>query len=118
MSKRRLLLYLQDILDSIEKIKEYTNGLTFTEFSENEEKIDAVVRNFEIIGEAARNIPQEFADKYPDLPIEKMVSMRNKVLHEYFGVDEEIIWKTIQEDFPELKKQLLKLPELSKTGQS
>lgn len=115
MSKRGLLLYLQDILDSIRKIEEYTKGLTFAEFCKNNEKIDAVVRNFEIIGEAARNIPQEFKDKYPDLPVQKMVSMRNKILHEYFGVDEEIIWKTIQDDFPELKGQLLKLPELSKS---
>ena len=106
MSKRGLLLYLQDIIDSIEKIEEYTRGISFEEFSKNSEKIDAVVRNFEIIGEAARNISQEFIDQYPNIPREKMISMRNKILHEYFGVDTETVWKTITEDLPMLKKSL------------
>ena len=115
MSRRDSLLYLQDIVDSIEKIEEYTHGRSFEEFSSNNEKIDAVVRNFEIIGEAARYISQEFIGKYPNVPWEKMVSMRNKILHEYFGVDEEILWQTIQEDLPGLKEQLKALPAFSKS---
>ena len=71
--------------------------------------IDAVVRNLEIIGEAANNIPEETTDKYPEIPWREMISMRNKVLHEYFGVDEEILWQTITNDLPPLKKQLKNL---------
>lgn len=109
MSKRGPLLFLQDILDSISKIEDYTKGLSFEEFSKNDEKIDAVVRNLEIIGEASRNIPSDIIEKYSDIPWQKMVSMRNKVLHEYFGVDEEILWKTINEDLLPLKEQIKKL---------
>lgn len=113
MSKRAALLYLQDILTSVKNIEEYIQGLNFEEFIKDQKTIDAVVRNFEIIGEAARNIPQDLTSKYPDLPWSKMISMRNKVMHEYFGIDEEILWKTIQEDLPGLKGQLQALPELS-----
>lgn len=110
MSKREPHLYLQDILNSINKIKQYTDNVSFKEFEQNWEKIDAVVRNLEIIGEAARNLPEEIADKYPEIPWGEMISMRNKVIHEYFGVDEEILWKTLTEDLPALKKQLEDLP--------
>lgn len=113
MSKREPHLYLQDILDSIGRIGQYIKGVTLKEFQPDQEKIDAVVRNLEIIGEAANNIPEEIVEKYPEIPWNRMVSMRNKVLHEYFGVDEEILWKTITEDLPSLKKQLEDLPEIS-----
>lgn len=106
MSKRQPALYLQDIITSINKIEQYIQGLTYEAFSQNNQIIDAVVRNLEIIGEATRNIPKETLDKYADIPWEKMVSMRNKVLHEYFGVDIKILWQTIKEDLPKLKKQI------------
>lgn len=106
MSKREPKLYLQDILNSISKVEKYTRGLTYVEFSKDEKTIDAVIRNFEVIGEAARYVPKEIIAQYPDVPWEKMSSMRNKVLHEYFGVDLEILWQTIQEDLPELNKQI------------
>lgn len=111
MSKREPNLYLRDILDSINKIEKYIKGFSFEEFSNNNEKIDAVVRNLEIIGEAARNIPKDITDKYPKIPWEKMVSTRNKVLHEYSGVDEEILWQTITEDLLPVKNQLQKVLE-------
>lgn len=113
MSKRGSTLYLKDILDSISKIQEYTNGLIFDEFINNDEKIDAVVRNLEIIGEAANRLPKEIIEKHPEILWEKIISMRNKILHEYFGIDEDIIWKTINDDLPELRKQLEALPESS-----
>lgn len=109
MSKRELELYLQDILDSIGKIEKYARGLSYVEFSKDEKTIDAVVRNFEVIGEAARHVPKEIVNKYPDIPWGKMSGMRNKVLHEYFGVDLEILWQTIQEDLPGLKEQIKSL---------
>lgn len=109
MSKREFKLYLQDILDSITKIEEYIEGLSYESFGKDEKTIDAVVRNLEIIGEAARKIPSEFTAQHPDIPWEGMVSVRNKVLHEYFGVDLEILWKTIKEDLSGLKEQIKNL---------
>ena len=73
--------------------------------------IDAVVRNLMIIGEAAKNIPEEIKSKNPKIAWSEAVGMRNKVTHEYFGVDEDILWKTIKEDLPVFKKQILKLLE-------
>lgn len=109
MSKREIKLYLEDIKDSIGKIEEYTKGLDFDEFVKDTMAIDAVVRNLTIIGEAARNIPEEIKSKNPDIAWTEAISMRNKVTHEYFGVDEDILWQTIKEDLPTFKKQISKL---------
>ena len=109
MSERGAKLYLADIENALEKIATYTHDLSFEDFSLNQQVIDAVVRNFEIIGEAVRNISGEIKERHRDIPWEKMISMRNKVIHEYFGVDEEILWKTIQEDLPIFKEQIEKI---------
>ena len=109
MSERGAKLYLADIEDALGKIEKYTSGLSFEQFTSNQQVIDAVVRNFEIIGEAVKNIPSEVASAHPDIPWEKMISMRNKVIHEYFGVDDEILWKTIHEDLPMFKAQIAKM---------
>lgn len=109
MSKRGIKLYLEDIQDSIRKIEKYTRGLDFEKFSRDEEKIDAVVRNLSIIGEAVRNIPKDMKAKNPEVAWNEIKGMRNKVVHEYFGIDEEILWKTIQNDLPIFKKQIAKL---------
>lgn len=106
MSKRTAVLYFQDILTSLENIAEYTKGLDLESFKSDKKTVDAVVRNLEIIGEAAKNIPKRLRNQYSKIPWEKMVGMRNKVIHEYFGVDVEILWQTLQEDLPELKKQI------------
>lgn len=106
MSKREVKLYLEDIKSSIRKIEEYIKNLTFDEFVGNDMVIDAVVRNLSVIGEAAKNIPEELKIKYSDIPWEEISGMRNKIIHEYFGVDEEILWKTIKEDLPIFKKQI------------
>lgn len=106
MSKREYQLYIQDIFDSIEKIETYITGVSFEKFEKDDKTIDAVVRNIEIIGEAARNIPKELADKAPEIPWRRMSDTRNRVLHEYFGVNLEILWQTITEDLPPLKEQI------------
>ena len=113
MSKRLSRLYLEDILTSITRIEDYTEDLSFKSFDNDQKTIDAVVRNLEIIGEAAKNIPEDFIEEHNNLPWQEMVSMRNKVIHEYFGVDVEILWQTIHEDLPKLKGQIKTLPELS-----
>jgi uncharacterized protein with HEPN domain len=109
MSKRNLKLYLDDIRAAIKKIERYTKELSAKDFASDEKTIDAVIRNLGVIGEAANNIPSGVRSKMPDIPWRKIIAMRNKVIHEYFGVDWEILWQTIEEDLPELKKQIRKL---------
>lgn len=89
---RTYRLFLEDIHQAMGKVAEYIHGLTFTDFKKDYKTVDAVIRNFEIIGEAAKNIPEEIKSKYPDVPWDEMYLLRNKVTHEYFGVDYEIIW--------------------------
>ena len=99
-------LYLQDIVDSIEKIIKYTDNLTPEEFGINDMVIDAVVRNFEIIGEAVTHVPDDIKEKYPDVPWYKMKGMRNIMAHEYFSVDQDIVWDTARKALPSVAKQI------------
>ncbi|MCD6081228.1 MAG: DUF86 domain-containing protein [Candidatus Omnitrophica bacterium] len=109
MTKRNFKLYLKDILDAIAKIEEYTKDLSYEKFAEDNMVIDAVIRNFEIIGEASKNIPEEIKTSYPDIPWKEMAGMRDKVIHEYFGIDLDIVWKTIKARLSSLKESLLKI---------
>jgi uncharacterized protein with HEPN domain len=109
MPERGAKLYLADIELALEKIEKYTSGFSFEQFATNQQVIDAVVRNFEIIGEAGRNIPESIKASNSEVPWEKVIGMRNKVIHEYFGVDEEILWKTLKEDFPPFKLQIAEI---------
>ncbi|MBU4298867.1 DUF86 domain-containing protein [Patescibacteria group bacterium] len=106
MAKRSDELYLRDIFDSIVKIEKYLQNLNYDEFSENLMIVDAVVRNLEIIGEAAKNLSKEIKILHPEIPWKEMAGMRNKVIHEYFGVNLKIVWKTIKERLPELKTKI------------
>ena len=103
MSKRDYKLFLSDILESIKRIEEYTAGLTFEDFEKNNIVSDAVVRNLEIIGEAAKNIPSEIAQRSPLIPWKKIIGFRNIVIHAYFTVDLKNVWYIIKEQLPELK---------------
>lgn len=109
MSKRSSKLYLQDILDSLANIKEYTKELSFEGFAADQKTVDAVVRNIEIVGEATRNIPEEIKEGNPDVPWKRIMDMRNRVIHEYFGVDLEILWKTVTEDLDFLEEKVKKI---------
>lgn len=106
MSKRDPKLYLQDIEDSIAKIEAYAADFDFDEFCQDRKTIDAIVRNLEIMGEAVKNLPEEIKSKNPDIPWGEVIGMRNKATREYWGIDEEILWKTIKEDLPDFKKQI------------
>jgi len=99
-------MYLDDLLLAMNRISEYIEGLSFSSFKKDYKTVDAVIRNFEIIGEAAKNLSSEIKDKYPDVPWAEMYLMRNKILHEYFGIDYEIIWDVATIDLPENKKQI------------
>jgi uncharacterized protein with HEPN domain len=104
--------YIEHILAAIQRIRRYTHGMTESAFLENEQVQDAVLRNIEIIGEAARNIERtypEFAAEHSDVPWEDVYLMRNRISHGYFSVDLEIVWQTIQRSIPELEKQIQRL---------
>jgi len=102
-------LYVEDILKSIEKIKRYTAGMSFGDFIRDEKTIDAVLRNLEIIGEAAKNAPEEIRQKYSQIPWKEIAGMRDRLIHAYFGVDLEIVWQTIVSDLPKLEFELIKI---------
>ncbi len=105
-TQRTYIMYLEDILLSINRIVEYIDSFSFDEFKLDYKTVDAVIRNFEIIGEASKNIPPEIKDKYPEVPWAEMYLMRNKVTHEYFGVDYEIIWDIAKNHLPDNKNQI------------
>jgi len=107
MSKDRdYRLFLEDILMSIQKIEKYTANLTFETFSENDLVIDAVIRNLEIIGEAVKKLPKEIRERYSDIPWKEVAGFRDVLIHDYFGVDIVVIWRTIVEDLPFLKEHV------------
>ena len=102
MPSREWSLRAEDILEAIAKIERYTAGMTFESFKADTKTADAVIRNLEVIGEAARNIPDEVCQRFPEIPWDKMRGIRNILAHEYFGVSLPIIWQTIKADLPPL----------------
>jgi len=108
-----LTIYLAHITESISAIEEYLQGISESEFHKSRKLQDAVVRRLEIIGEAVKNIPQEYREKHSDIPWKKTAGMRDKLIHYYFGVDLNLVWKISTEILPELKKQIQNLPEVS-----
>jgi uncharacterized protein with HEPN domain len=103
---RTYIMYLEDLLHAMNRIAEYIEGMSFADFKKDYKTVDAVIRNFEIIGEAARNIPSEIKEKHAEVPWAEMYLLRNKVSHEYFGIDYEIIWDVASNYLPDNKKQI------------
>jgi uncharacterized protein with HEPN domain len=103
--------YIQDILNSIEEIENFSTGLSFNKFMRDKKTINAIIRSLEVIGEASKNIPKQIRNNHPDIPWAKMAGMRDKLIHEYFGIDLEIIWQTIKRDIPTLKPLIIKLKD-------
>lgn len=106
MSKRDTLLLLEDILAAAGKILTYTMGMSYDDFISDDKTIDAVVRNFEIIGEAANRVPEDYKLEHPEIEWRRMIGLRNRIIHEYFGIDYEIVWQIIQENIPELQERV------------
>ncbi len=104
--KRDHILYLKDILDCIDRIEEFTRGMDFDKFVEDDKTSSAVIRKIEIIGEAAKNVPETIRHTYKDVPWMDMARMRDKIIHFYFGVDHEIVWRVAKERLPEIRPQI------------
>ena len=95
--------YLKDIADAIEKVQQFVEGMDFEKFSHDSKTVFAVIRALEIIGEASKKIPEATKREYPDLPWRGMAGIRDKLIHEYFGMNLQVVWNTINEDIPKLK---------------
>lgn len=109
MSRRDEKLLLEDIRMSIEKITSYVEGYSYQDFEKDSKTIDAVVRNFEIIGEAANRLPELFKENNPDIPWFRLRGFRNRIVHDYMGIDLLIVWSIIENDLGTLLKQIGKL---------
>lgn len=100
------LAYIEHILLAISNIQEYTLNLTKADFEENKMVQDAVIRNIEIIGEATKNVSNEMKSRYYEVPWKEMAGMRDKLIHDYMGVDVAVVWRTIEIDIPQLASLL------------
>lgn len=102
-------IFLKHILESISDIETYLRDVSITDFMANKEKQDAVIRRVEIIGEAVRHLPEDFRKKYPEIPWQDIAGMRSKLIHEYFGVDYDLVWVVVKKDLPIFKEQIKEL---------
>jgi uncharacterized protein with HEPN domain len=103
------LAYIEHILDCIRKINEFSKGLSLNEFKTNELVQDAIIRNIEIIGEASKKISKETKQTYYKIPWKEIAGMRDKLVHDYLGVDTIVVWKTIHQDIPTLENLITEI---------
>lgn len=111
MTEKEDFVFIKHILESIEAIEEFSKDLILEELSRNRLKKSAIIREIEVIGEAAKNISNDFTKKYPEIPWKNIIGTRDIMAHKYFGVNIEVVWKIITQDIPQLKKQVLKIKE-------
>lgn len=109
MSRRDTQLLIEDILEAANRILTYTSGLTFEDFTADQKTVDAVARNFEIIGEASSRLPEEFKIKHSDINWIRITGLRNRIIHEYFGVDYALVWRIKLDYIPQLISTLEKI---------
>lgn len=101
--------YLEDILQAIEKAEQFISSMDFQEFEKDEKTQYAVIRALEIVGEASNNIPKSVRNQYEAIPWKEITGMRNKLIHDYMGVNTEVVWNTVQEDLPGFQKAVEKM---------
>jgi len=113
--KKEIRIFIQDILESIQKIEEYTRGMSKEEFYRASQVQDAVIRRLEIIGEAAKNITEDFRNKHREIQWKQIAGLRDILIHGYFGVNLERVWMVVNRDLPDLKQKISKILEKIKT---
>lgn len=99
-------LFITDILQAIERIESFINGMDYDAFVEDDKTLSAVVRKLEIIGEAVKQLPDSFKQQHPTIPWKQIAGMRDKLIHFYFGVDPLLVWQTVENRLPELKSAI------------
>ena len=104
--RRNYILFLEDISNRIDKINNYIEGMSFDDFKQDDKTVSACIREIEVIGEATKQIPKEITDKFNELPWSLMAKMRDKLIHWYFEVDEEIVWNVTVNKLPTIKMQI------------
>lgn len=107
MIDRDYIVYLEDMLDAVLKVEQFVQGIDFHDFAQDDKTKFAVIRALEIVGESCKNIPQTIRDAHPELPWKEMAGMRDKLIHQYFGIDLEVVWNTVSIDLPIVKTHLL-----------
>ena len=112
--KRDLNLFLSDILENIRLIEKSLMNISKPDFESNRDIIDATVRRLEVIGEAVKNLPNSFREKYPKVSWKEIAGIRDRVIHHYFGLDLNLIWDIVHKDIPKLKKDVLNIIEMEK----
>lgn len=106
MSRRATPLLIEDIWEAIEKIERYVSGLDHAAFIKDDKTVDSVVRNLEIIGEAAKRIPENIRAQYSGIEWRRIIGLRNRIVHDYFSIDVEIVWEIVKKDLPIFKSKL------------
>jgi uncharacterized protein with HEPN domain len=111
MSKRTAGLLLEDMLNSVNKIDAYTAGISYDQFLTDDKTIDAVIRNFEIIGEAANRLPNETRERYQHIDWHRIRGFRNRIVHDYMGIDYQTVWVIKETFLPALREAILRILE-------
>jgi len=109
MTERTILHYLEDILKALESIQDYVKNMDFDSFKVDKKTIRATEREFEIIGESVKKLPDSLTSQYPDIPWRAIAGMRDRLIHHYWDTDKEIVWKTIHESIPEIERVIVKI---------
>ncbi len=102
MKDRDLRDYINDLVEACEDILLFTKGMSYSDFAGDKKTVNAVIRSLEVIGEATKNLPVSFRSSYPDIPWKQMAGMRDKLIHEYFGIDKQMVWQVVEKHIPDI----------------
>ena len=109
MKDRDLRDYINDLMEACRDILSFTKGMSYSDFAGDKKTVNAVIRSLEVIGEATKNLPPSFRNKYPDVPWKQMAGMRDKLIHEYFGIDKQMVWQVVEKHIPDILPLIKKL---------